>query len=411
MGWWIAAFLAVQVGSARGRDFQDAGVAQPQKTGKAARQFTPGEVWLDRSGKPINAHGGGILLKGKTYYWYGENKAGRTWIPEANRSWDGYRVDVTGVRCYSSKNLYTWKDEGLVLKAEPGDPDSDLHPSKVVERPKVAFNPKTRKYVMWMHTDTADYQAARAGVAVSGSARGPFKYLGSVKPEGADSRDQTLFVDDDGKAYRIYASEWNKATYISQLSEDWLRHSGKFIKVFAGQSLEAHAVFKRGGKYCLIASGCSGWDPNPAHAAVAESIWGPWRELGNPCLGENADTTFNAQSTFVFRVAGKPDAFVFMADRWDKANLPESRYVWLPIQFQEDGRSWSGWIAGTCLSSGAGQAGSGAPPGRQDCRWGEQGFLTLSFWAGLSGIGPGPGTSTPRPLCARGRPFVSPDRQ
>ena len=233
-GWLIAAFLAVQVGSAQGERFSGCRAShnhkRPGKRPGSSRRVKSG--WTKAGSQSTRT--GGILLNGKTDYWYGENKEGRTWMPEANRSWDGYRVDVTGVRCYSSKNLYAWKDEGLVLKAEPGDPQSHLHPSKVVERPEVGFNPKTRRYVMWMHIDTADYQAARAGVAVSGSARGSFRTRGSVKPEGADSRDQTLFVDDDGKAYRIHASEWNKATYISQLSEDWLRHSGKFIKVFAG---------------------------------------------------------------------------------------------------------------------------------------------------------------------------------
>jgi len=189
---------------------------------------------------------------------------------------------------------------------------------------------------MWMHIDTADYQSARAGVAVADSPTGPFKYLGSVKPEGADSRDQTMFVDDDGKAYRIYSSEWNKATYISLLTDDWLKHAGRYIRIFPGQSLEAQAMFKRHGKYYMLASECSGWDPNPMHAAVSDSIWGPWRELGNPCLGRGANTTFQSQSAYVFPVIGKPDAYILMADRWEKSNLPDSRYVWLPILFDGD---------------------------------------------------------------------------
>ncbi len=312
-------------------------VTQPQ------RCFTPGQVWLDTGGRPINAHGGGMLYYAKTYYWYGENKEGRTWMPEVNNSWDGYRVEVTGIRCYSSKDLYRWQDRGLVLKAQPKDPASDLHPSKVVERPKVAFNPRNRRFVMWMHIDTCDYQSARAGVAVADSPKGPFQYRGSVKPEGADSRDQTLFVDDDGNAYRIYSSEWNKATYISLLSDDWLAHSGKFNKVFPGQGLEAPAVFKRAGRYYLLASQVSGWDPNPALAAVADSIWGPWRALGNPCRGKDSDTTFHAQGTFVFQVVGKADAYIFMADRWNKADLPNSRYVWLPILFR-DGSPQLEWV-------------------------------------------------------------------
>jgi hypothetical protein len=310
-------------------------IDRPPVAVTAQDRFTPGRVWLDTCGKPINAHGGAMLYYAKTYYWYGENKQGTTWMPETNKAWDGYRVEVTGIRCYSSRDLYRWQDLGLVLKALPDDPASDLHPSKVVERPKVAFNPRTRKFVMWMHIDTFDYQSGRAGVAVADSPTGPFQYLGSIKPEGADSRDQTLFVDDDATAYRIYSSEWNKATYISLLSDDWLKHTGKYTKLFAGQDLEAQTIFKRAGKYYLIASHCTGWDPNPACAAVADSLWGPWRELGNPCRGKGAETTFHSQGAFVFPVAGKRDAYIFMADQWNKKDLPNSRYVWLPILFRE----------------------------------------------------------------------------
>lgn len=44
-------------------------------------QFYPGREWLDTDGKPIQAHGGGILYvqETKTFYWYGENKDGRTY--------------------------------------------------------------------------------------------------------------------------------------------------------------------------------------------------------------------------------------------------------------------------------------------------------------------------------------------
>lgn len=72
----------------------------------------------------------------------------------------------------------------------------------------------------------------------------------------------------------------------------------------------------------MITSGCTGWDPNPARSAVADSIWGPWHELGDPSQGtseENA-VTFWSQSTFVLPVQGKRDAFIFMADRWRPQN-------------------------------------------------------------------------------------------
>lgn len=326
----------------------------------AYSQFTPGEIWLDTEGKPINAHGGGVLYSDGTYYWYGEIKEGKTYLPDCNKSWGGTRVDVVGVSCYSSKDLYNWKYEGNVLPAV-ADESHDLHTKKVVERPKVIYNAKTKKYVMWMHIDSMNYAAARSGVATSDRPMGPFTFLGSLRPNagvwpgnmsdeekdeidkplardfegGQMARDMTLFVDDDGKAYQVYSSEGNPTTHISLLTDDYLKPAGKYIQVFVDRSMEAPTLFKHNGKYYFIASGCTGWEPNAARSAVADSIWGPWKELGNPCRGENAEKTFFGQSTFVLPVAGKTGAFIFMADRWNKDDLKESRYVWLPVEFQE----------------------------------------------------------------------------
>jgi len=148
-----------------------------------SNEFAPGEAWRDTDGQPINAHGGGILFHEGIYYWYGEAKSGRTFLPDCNKSWGGTRVDVTGVSCYSSTNLYDWKNEELALKAVPDAPQHDLHPSKVVERPKVIYNRATKEFVMWMHIDTPDYAAARVGVAVSAKPNGPFQYLESFRPD------------------------------------------------------------------------------------------------------------------------------------------------------------------------------------------------------------------------------------
>ncbi len=272
-----------------------------------------------------------MLFHDGTYYLYGENKDGPT-----NPGGCGARVDVIGISCYTSKDLLNWKNEGLALRAITDDPLHDLHTSKVVERPKVVYNAKTKKFVMWMHIDSINYKSARAGVALSDSPLGPFHYIESINPEGADSRDQTVFVDDDGKAYRFYSSEDNHTTYISLLSDDYLKHTGEYKKIFPERYMEAHAICKRNGKYYLFASGCTGWSPNAARSAVAPSIWGPWTELDNPCSGPDRETTFNAQSTFILPVKGYRDAFIFMADRWDAKNLSDSRYVWLPIIFEND---------------------------------------------------------------------------
>ena len=207
-----------------------AATAQAQKQVTTNNAIVPGEVWNDTDGNPINAHGGGILYHEGTYYWYGEYKKGKTILPEW-ATWECYRTDVTGVSCYSSKDLLNWKFEGIVLPAVKDDQGHDLHTSKVLERPKVIYNPKTKKFVMWAHVESADYSKACAGVAISDSPTGEFTYLGSFRPNGAMSRDQTVFVDDDGRAYHFYSSENNATLYISELTDDYQRPSGRYTRM------------------------------------------------------------------------------------------------------------------------------------------------------------------------------------
>ncbi len=305
-----------------------------EKTVKQNRVI-PGEVWHDGSGNVINAHGGGILFHNGTYYWYGEIKKGKTWkVPNSN--WDNYRVVAGGVSCYSSKDLLNWKYEGVALAANKTDTSSELYEGKVIERPKVIYNSKTKKFVMWLHMDTENYAAARAGVAVSNTPQGPFRYIGSERPNGNMARDMTVFQDDDGKAYHFYSSESNATMHVCLLSDDYLSHTTSDVRILVKRSREAPAVFKYQGKYYLISSGCTGWSPNPATYAVADSVMGAWKENINPCVGDNADKTFFSQSTYVLPVDPKNGKFIFMADKWNKLDLEDSRYVWLPLVMSAD---------------------------------------------------------------------------
>src|SRR5208283_2324726 len=128
--------------------------------------------------------------------------------------------------------------------------------------------------------------------------------------DGQMARDMTLFVDDDGSAYHIYASEGNGTLHISQLTDDYLSPAGKFLRVLPGRFNEAPAMMKWRGRYFLFTSDCTGWSPNPARLLTADSVLGNWEELGNPCLGTGAQitNTFESQSTFILPVQGKPDA-------------------------------------------------------------------------------------------------------
>jgi hypothetical protein len=348
-------------------------VAHPQVS-----LIRPGEIWADTDGAHINAHGGGVLYHNGVYYWYGEHKtAGR----------NGNRANV-GVRVYRSGDLVNWENAGVALavhdEPEAGKPASEIVRGCVIERPKVLYNESTDRFVMWFHLELRGhgYNAARTGVAVSENPTGPFEYLRSVRPNagrfpinlddavrerivrkarperaetesvskadrsneyfvrdfygGQMARDMTLFLDSDGTAYHVFASEENYTLHIAELDESFTQHTGKYARVFIGGHREAPAIFKRDGQYHLITSGCTGWAPNAAQHAVADSIWGPWVVTGNPCVGDDRALTFGSQSTFVLPVHGMDDAFIFMADRWRPRNPIDGRYFWLPIEFEDD---------------------------------------------------------------------------
>ncbi len=283
--------------------------------------FTPGEIWKDQSGDVINAHGGGVLHQNGKYYWYGEKRGGTT---------------SQGVNVYSSNDLYNWKFEGLALTPS-ADSTSDIAWGCIMERPKVIYHEQLKKYVMWFHLELKGqgYAAARAAVATSDSPLGPFQFVHSFRPNNNMSRDMGLFVDIDGRAYQIYSSDENYALRLVQLTDDYLHVTAKDSLLFRNHR-EAPALFKHKDQYYLITSGCTGWAPNRAELHVAKSLFGPWKSLGDPMQGPNSALTYGGQSTFILPVAGKTDAFIFMADRWNPKDLMDSRYIWLPVDLQNE---------------------------------------------------------------------------
>ena len=340
-----------------------------------------GEIWPDNEGVHVNAHGGGVIYHDGTYYWFGEHKSPNT------------SSALVGVMCYSSKNLTDWTNMGVALAVEE-DESSDIVRGSIIERPKVIYNEKTKKFVMWFHLELKGkgYSAARAGVAVSDKPEGPYKFIRSGRvnpgiapydmdeqaqaemaaldakkyekwwtpewyeaidkglllkrdmPGGQMSRDMTIYVDDDGKAYHIFSSEENLTLHIAELSDDYLSHTGKYARMAPAGHNEAPAIFKKDGTYWMITSGCTGWDPNEARMHSAPSIMGPWTKHPNPCVGPKAEITFGGQSTYILKVPGKKDAFIFMADIWRPKHPIDARYIWLPIQFKEDGTPVVEWM-------------------------------------------------------------------
>jgi len=330
------------------------------------------KLWVDINGNRINAHGGGILKFEGKYYWFG------TYLVERSRK----NESDEGVSCYSSVDLKNWKFEGLVLQTVD-DKLSPLSRGCIIERPKVIHNKMTGKFVMWFHHELKGegYSSALTALAVSDKITGPYEYKKSFRPNaktwplnypdslktsfknkisllnvegekkkglivngfflrrdfeiGQMSRDMTLFVDTDEKAYHIHSSENNQTIHISELTDDYMDFTGKYIRVLAGEANEAPAIVKNNDKYYMISSGCTGWKPNPARSASSTKMMGDWKNIGNPIDGtqQQIATTFNAQSTHIIKMK---DGYILMADKWTPSEIQKSEHLWLSLQFKNE---------------------------------------------------------------------------
>ena len=287
----------------------------------APQAIRPGEVWPDDRGRHIQAHGGGIIKLGDTYYWFGEDRG------------EGLDPAKRYVACYSSNDLAHWTFRNQVLQL--GDPEN-LGPRRVVERPKVFYNARTKKYVMYLHIDDGAYKLARVGVAVSDTVDGDYQYLRSFRPLGQESRDIGQFIDDDGTAYLIFEDRPAKGFHIARLSDDYMTVEKEMALIMA--PLEGGAVVHYKGLYYAVGSALTGWAPNPNKYATAPSLEGPWSDFKDIAPPET--NTYGSQSTMLLKVVGSTGTtVVFMGDIWKPKTQWDSRYLWMPVEVG-DGKLW-----------------------------------------------------------------------
>ena len=328
----------------------------------------PGQIWLDTNGKRIQAHGGSIIFENGVYYWYGENKEH---TDGKNGIWHW------GVRCYSSTDLYNWKDEGVIIPPDIEDASSPLHPSSMMDRPHIIHNRRTGKYVCWLKIMCKD-GTQRSTVLTADHLLGPYAIVRTgLLPLGMSAGDFDLAVPPDGKAY-YYFERVHSETICADLTEDYTDVTGyystHFPRPFPPYVREATAHFVRKGKHYLITSGTTGYLPNPSEAAIADSWHGPYTVLGDPHPLDDSRTSYHSQISSVFKVQGKKDLYIACADRWQpawqhlayddyaelyqswfdpdmdqtipqrkqhippdgEANTSLADYVWLPIRFEGD---------------------------------------------------------------------------
>ena len=339
----------------------------------------PGKPMTDTEGKPVHAHAGGLFYENGIYYWYGENKECTT---GKNKIW------TWGIRCYSSPDLYNWKDEGLIIAPEPKEPKSWLHPSRQMDRPHILYVSETGKYVCWLKY--SGKTEACFCILTADHILGPYQMeKENFRPFGKEVGDFDIWQDEDGTAYLYFASGHDGVVACALSSEctDVMQpYKVYYEDLPVPYCREGIAMVKHDGTLYMLTSGMTGYIPNPTEAARLDGPLGNLKVLGNPHLEDSSGASFHSQISTIFPHPEKEGLYIALADRWipdlhltekktekmmramascmdrryrstllekaalgfypwncGKVNTSRSQYVWLPLFF-DDGKPVIRWM-------------------------------------------------------------------
>lgn len=339
-------------------------------------KIKPGEPIRDNNGKLVQAHAGQIIYENGVFYWYGEDKSNMV----VDKVGEPYH---NGVHAYSSTDLYNWRDEGIILRAE-NNIESPLDFRRIVDRPHILFNEKTKKYVMWVKLaggkdNLRDWKNQRAGIAVADTLLGPYEFVKDFCPNNHHMGDFD-FVEDNGEMFIYFSNIVNNPSNVAcmKLTDDYMDVkegvSYHFDYDAPPNTRESPAFFKMNGEIYVTTSGCTGYHPNPSTISKIKTVGGEVCELGNVCIGDTTKSTFHSQISCVFRHPEKKNLYIALADRWlsdldisklpwitegyrilqsktpiktdltwqevwkySKRNISLATYVWLPFELDENG--------------------------------------------------------------------------
>ena len=273
-------------------------------------RIRPGRVWLDTSGRPIQAHGFSVFYdeRENRFVWYGENK-------EFTKK--GGTVWTYGIRYYTSTDLYNWEDRGLLIP--PSEDLSDpLHPTYCVDRPHILYCAKTGKYVCWIKVMAGEIEQFMV-VLASDRFEGPSAYVRKFcNPLNMHTGDFCLHADPDGRAW-IWFERPHFQLICATLTDDYTGVTGEYSVHYDGlippYTREAPTYFERGGKRYLFTSGTTGYFPNKSDVCVFDDCHGEYKSLGDPHVGDKSGTSFSSQITCVLKLPGT-EKYIALADRW-----------------------------------------------------------------------------------------------
>jgi hypothetical protein len=305
-----------------------------------------GIAFIDDRGKPVNAHGGGIIKEGDTYYMHGE------YFLEGSTD-----TNFNGFSMYSSKDLATWKWEKMIL---PQQPSGLLGPKRKGERPHIIKCPSTGEFVLYAHAASEDYQTDKEVVyATSKTVNGEYTFVGALtNSSGTTAAHSDMSAFEDGSNAYVLTESGHVYTLAADC-HSWV--SDKTYSAVNGDSggSESPTVFKAGSTYYWIGSYKTGWRANNNFYSTAPAMSGPWTFQGfiapvkdtstekpadqpNPPKWISDERTWLSQSTWVTPVAGcQGTVYVFWGDHWygteDTKNPgkhnDQATYVFQPLVF------------------------------------------------------------------------------
>ena len=159
----------------------------------------------------------------------------------------------------------------------------------------------------------------------------------------------TVYKDLDKTAYLIYdrhtadpfpcdsteKQRVDRCLYVVKLSDDYLSFTDTYKRIDAAAWREAPCIAYKDGYYYIVTSGLTGWKTNQAKAFRTKRLLDNWEEIGDPCVDDFTNTTFNTQGSNIFTVQNS-DTQIIMLERHNTDNFQKCSYVWLPIEFNND---------------------------------------------------------------------------
>ena len=220
--------------------------------------------------------------RSSTFWWNKQFANGQGILQIVQRTWWDFIAEVNGnpvhFQCATKK---------MVNDASTGQPWQMLNSR--IECDGEVKNSKTGHAVFYGHLEGNSGYTRAAYILVDVDPDKGIVHTYADRPMGEDTRDSSLFVDDDDNAYIVAATNNNKDIDIISLNADWNSPVKLVAKPIQGGRREAPTLTKIDNVYYLVSSGVEGHHPTQAMYAYSNDLSQGWSDLHNFGEASNYD--------------------------------------------------------------------------------------------------------------------------